>query len=171
MSRASLSGVFRAGEQQRRRQDRLLKLREQGLRDTMIGNAHAYGLAARMLQPFRHFARRAQYEGIAAVRRRLDEPELPVVHAGVLAHLREIAADEGEMVAAIDLPDRANALDGGLVPGMATERVTGIGGVDDHATRAQDLRCAPHEARLGVVGVNGEELCHRTAILNDEWNG
>ena len=99
MSRASFSGSSAPGSSSVEDRTGSLKLREQGLHDTVIGNAHAYGLAARMLQPFRHFARRAQYEGVAAVRRRLEQPELPVVHARVLADLREIAADEREMVA------------------------------------------------------------------------
>jgi hypothetical protein len=51
---------------------------------------------------------------------------------------------------------------------VTPQRVAGIGRVHDHAAGAQDFRGAAHEARLRVGGMNGEELGHDTAILNDE---
>ena len=65
--------------------------------------AHADSLALRMQQPSRHFARRLQYESVAAGRRRLDQPELPVVYARVSCRFAQIAAQQAEMVARIDL--------------------------------------------------------------------
>src|SRR6185295_1153551 len=97
----------------------------------MIRDAHSYAPAARMLQPLRHLPGGVQYEGVAPGRRGLEQPELPVVHARVLAHFREIAADQREMVALIDLADGAYALHCGLVAQMAAERIAGIGRIHD----------------------------------------
>ena len=55
----------RAGQDQRRRQDRLAQLREQRLHDGVIRHAHADRAALRMLQPPRHLARCRQQEGEA----------------------------------------------------------------------------------------------------------
>src|SRR5262245_32700196 len=157
-----------ARQHQRRREDRLFELGEKGMDDTVIRNAHADGLPAWVLQTFRHFAGSAQYEGIAARHCRLQQPELPVIHAGVLAHLGEVPAYECEGGSPVNLPDGPDALDGVLVRGMASERVARIGGIHDDMPRAQHVRSTAHKARLWIVRMNGEELGHRRAILKDE---
>src|SRR5687767_5517923 len=53
----------RARQQQRGGEHRLVKLGEQGMRDRVTGDTHADGFLAR--QAARHFAPRAQDEGIA----------------------------------------------------------------------------------------------------------
>ena len=70
-------------------------LRHRVLRDTQPD-----GLAARILQAPRHLARGAQNERIAARRGGLEHAICAIVHARVVRDLREVAAHQGEMVAA-----------------------------------------------------------------------
>ena len=52
------------------------------------------------------------------------------------------------MMIPIRLPNIANALQSRLVADMAAERVAGIGGIDDHASAAQDFDGLTYEAPL-----------------------
>src|SRR5687768_8265624 len=127
----------------------------------MVGNAHADGLLAR--QAPRHFAARAQDEGVAAGRNALDQLELRVVHDRVLGHLREVAAHQREVVTLVDGADATQALEPPGVAAVAAKRVAGIGRIGDHPAAAHDVRRLANQALLRMRGMNREELRHQAA--------
>ena len=105
----------------------------------MRRHAHADRLLAR--QAPRHFAARAQDEGVAARRRALHQLELRVVDDGVLGHLREVAAHQRQVVALVDRPDAAQALEPFRVrrdrsPARSRNR-------SDRRSRRRGARCPP----------------------------
>ena len=111
----------------------------------------------------RHFAPRAQDEGVAPGRRALHQLELRVVHDRVLGDLREITAHQRQVMTLVDAPDAAQALEPVRVAAVAAQRVAGVGRIGDDAAAAHDLRRLEHEALLGMGGVDREELGHQRA--------
>ena len=85
----------------------------------MVGNPQAYGLALGMQHPSRQFLRSFENKGIAARRRRLEQPVLDVVYPGVLGNFRKVTDHQGQVVTVIDLANFANAIDCRLVAQMA----------------------------------------------------
>jgi len=83
---------------------------QERLRRRVRRHAHADGLAPGVLQPARHFARRAQDEGIAARRRQLEHAELRVADDGVGRDLRQVAAHEREVVLVVHAAHAPQAL-------------------------------------------------------------
>ena len=78
--------------------------------------------------------------------------------------------DPSEMMIAFDLPNFANLTLCILVANMATERITRIGGIHDHATCAQDFRCLTNQARLRIFREQGRRHPrHRRA--RRQWRG
>ena len=108
-----------------------------------------------------HFFGRLQNEGVAARGGGLELAELGVVDFGVSAQLAQIGAHQGQVVFQIDFADGEDALHCGFVAEFAAERVAGVGGVDDDSAVADDVRRLLNQAFLGVVGVDGEKLCHK----------
>ena len=157
---ASLSGSDRAGKDQRRRQDGLAQFREQRLHDGMIRHAHPDRAALRVLQPPRHLARGRQQERESARGALADDPELPVVDLGEMADFRKIPQHEREVVSFVDAADLPDPPGRRRIADVAAERVARVGGIGDHAARAQDGRRLPDETRLGIGGVHLEELSH-----------
>ncbi len=153
----------RAGQDQRRRQDRLAQLGEQRLRDRMVRDAHADGAALRVLEAARDFARRRQQERERAGRTLPDDPELPVVEPREMADRRKIAQHQRQVVLVVEAANLPDAPRGHGVAEMAAERVARIGRIRDDAAVAQDRRRLPDQARLRVGGVNLEELGHARA--------
>src|SRR5581483_4537696 len=84
---------------------------------------------------------------------------------GVQRHLREVAANQGEVMPVVERAYTADALHGRLVPDVAADRITRIGRVDDHAAVAHDLDGALYQARLRILGVNFEVLRHAVAAM------
>ena len=78
------------------------------------------------------------------------QPELAGVDLGIARDLREVTADQREVVVPVGLTDAADALQSLFVPDMATERVAGIGRVGDHPARPQELDRLPDEAQLRI---------------------
>ena len=124
--------------------------------------AHADGFAARMQQPARHFARCVQDEGVTAGRCRLDQPELPVVDARIGRRFGQIAAQQPEMVACIDLAYRADALHRRLVADVTAEGVARIRRIDDHPAVANDRDRLADQPQLRIIGMNGKNCATAT---------
>ena len=67
------------------------------------------------------------------------------------------------MVRLADVADLANALRRRRIVQMAAERVTRIRRIGDHPAVTQDFGREPHQPRLWMRGVDGEELGHDEA--------
>src|SRR5438477_12183966 len=123
-------------------------------------DTHADRLTARMQEPARHLARRAQDESIAARRCVLEQTELAVVDARVYRGFGDIAAYQREMVTRVDRADGTDALHRGLVADMTAQRVTRISRVNDHSSGADNLDRLKYQPRLRISGMNAEKLRH-----------
>ncbi|OIQ71704.1 hypothetical protein GALL_466740 [mine drainage metagenome] len=117
-----------SGQDEGRRQQRLCHLGQQGMGDGMLRHAHADGLARGMRHAARNFLGGFENEGVRPRGAGADHAVLPVVHPGIGAEFGQIAAQQGEVVAFIDLPDFPQALDGSLVVEVADQGIRGIGG-------------------------------------------
>ncbi len=124
----------------------------------MFGNAHADGLARRVRQPPRHFLGRLQDEHVGARRGALEPAVLPVVDAGKVAELGQVAAHQRQVVAVIDAAQPAQALDGALVVEPAGQRIAGIGRQRNQAALLQDLGGLIDQARLRIERMDLEVL-------------
>jgi hypothetical protein len=129
--------------------------------DGMIGHADADRLARRMRQPPRHFPRRLEDEGVRARRDVADQPVLGVVDLGVVGDLRQVAAQQRQVMALVDAADPPHAVDRGLVVEMAHQRVAGVGRERADAAMIDHLRGLPQQPQLRIDRVNDEELRHR----------
>ena len=64
------------------------------------------------------------------------------------------------MVFLIDFTNRENALHRIFVTEFATQRVAGVRRVNDNAATADNIGGLLDEAVLGIIGMDGEKLCH-----------
>src|SRR5882672_5851620 len=122
----------------------------------MIGHTYANGVALGIEQTFWHFPARFENECIAARRGRLERPVLYVVDDRVLPELREVAADQREMMMRIQLADATHALHGALVADLAAQRIAGIGRIYHQSAVAHDFDRATNESLLGIFGMYRE---------------
>ena len=152
-----------ARENQRRRQNRLGGFTEQRAHCRMIGHPHADRAAPWMLHPPRHFIGRSQQEREFARRALADNPELRIVHSRKAADLREVAANERQMVAGVDTAQRANPPRGICVADPAPERIARIGRIGEHAAGTQQRSGGTDQARLRMGRMELEQLSHRRA--------
>ncbi len=97
---------------------------QQGVGHLVVRDAHADRLLSRVQQAAGNFLGGRQDERVAAGGGRLDRAEDPVVHVDQLAQLGEVLADQGEVVAVVQLPDGPDPVDAVLVPELATQRET-----------------------------------------------
>jgi intracellular septation protein len=79
---------------------------------------------------------------------RAQQPVLPVVDHRVLADVRQVPADQREVVIAVRLANVADAFECRLVADVAAERVARIRGVNDDRAAAQCLDRLTHVAAL-----------------------
>ena len=98
------------GQLQRAGHQRLTELGQEAWTTVCSGNPHAHRRLLRVQQPARHLAGCRQDERVAAGRARLHRPERGLVDLHELAQLREVAADEGEVVAGLQVADLADAV-------------------------------------------------------------
>ncbi|MNO97934.1 hypothetical protein D3C76_896610 [compost metagenome] len=91
---------------------------------------------------------------------RLEQPEDPRIDLGEQAHLRQVAANQREVVVLVQLSQATDPLHGVFVTNLATQRVGGIGGIDHHPALADDLDRLFDQARLRVFRMNLEKLTH-----------
>ena len=149
-----------ARQQQRRREHRLVQLRQQRVRHGVRGNAHADRLAPRMRQPARHLARGAQDERVAAWRGALEQAKARVVDDRIGGDLRQVPAHQRQVVARIHAPHPAQALHRARIVEAAAQRVAGIRRIGDQPAVAHDLRGAAHQPRLRMRRMYREVLRH-----------
>src|SRR5450631_1939313 len=126
----------------------------------MVGHAHANRASFRMLEPAWNFPCRRQQKSVTARYALLDDAKAPVVELRVTAYFREIATHQRHMVTCVYPSQFPNALHGGGVTHMATQRIAGVGGIRDHAARPHNRSRLTDQAMLRIVGMNGEELRH-----------
>ena len=155
----SFSGSARSADQRGGEQRRAVHL-QQVLQHLVVRHAQADGLALRMAHAPRHFAGGVEDEGEGARGRRLQQPVLLVVHARVVGHLAQVAAQQREVVLVVDPADLAQPVGRGLVVQVAGDRVAGVRGHGDHAAAVEDGHRLLQQARLRVVGVQFEVLGH-----------
>ena len=114
----------------------------------MVGYPQADRAAPLVLQAPRRLARCLEQERVRTGRVGAQQPVLPVVHQGVAADVRQIAAHQGKMMMAIGVANGADSLQRRLVADVAAERIAGIGGIDDHPAAAQSIDRLANEASL-----------------------
>ncbi|MCY1425346.1 hypothetical protein D9M71_411330 [compost metagenome] len=90
----------------------------------------------------------------------LEQAEGSRVDLGEQAHLRQVAADQGEVVVLVQLAQAANPFNGVLVADLATHGVGGVCWIDHHAALANDFDGLFDQARLRVFRMNLEKLTH-----------
>ena len=129
----------------------------------MIGNTDADGSTLFMLKPTRRLAGRFKEERIRSRRARLQQAKLPSVHLGEAGDLRQVAANQREMMVAIRLTNSANALQGLFISDVTAERVAGVCWVGDDAPMTNDLCSLPHQTLLRILGMKPKAL-HRLMI-------
>ena len=137
------------------------------MHDAMGRDAYAYRFATRMQQAARNFTRGVQYECVASWRRRFEQPELAVIDARIGRSLRQIPAQQSEMMARIQAAYRTDALHGGFVANPATQRVTGICRIHGHPAGAYDLDRLSYQALLRILRMNGKKLCQFNSPMTD----
>jgi len=106
-------------------------------------------------------------KGVAAWSRRLDGTEHAVRHLHELAELREILADQREVVPVIELADRPDPLDAVLVAELATEGVAGVRRIGDHSTLPHDVGDLRDRATLRVGRMDVEVPGHAKSVELD----
>jgi len=126
----------------------------------MLGHPQADGAFLRVQQQARHFAGGVENKGVGPRRVGLEQAEGAGVDLGEQAQLRQVAADQREVVLVVQLTQASYTLDRALVADLATDGVGRICWIDHHATGANDLHGLFDQARLGVLRVNLEELTH-----------
>jgi len=154
-----------AVEQQRGRQDGFAELAQQRLDDAMLGDTQADGVVLLVQQPLGHLAGAAQDKGIGSRRMRLENAELGIVDLGIAPQLGQVAADQGEIVAAVEAADTEQTRGRFLVAHLAAEGIAGVGGINDHAALLENLHDLLDQALLRVVAVDVEELGHKLCLF------
>jgi hypothetical protein len=86
---------------------------------------------------------------------------LRVVDHGVLGHLGQVAAHQGQVVALVDRAHAAQALEAFRAGAIAAQRVARVGRIGDHAAVADDIGRLADEPLLRMRRVDGEELGHQ----------
>ena len=90
----------------------------------------------------------------------LEHPESAGVDLGEQPQLRQVAANQREVVLLIQLTQPAHALHGVLVADLATNGVGRVCGINHHPALADDLDSLFDQARLRVFRMNLEKLTH-----------
>jgi len=91
---------------------------------------------------------------------RLENAERTGVDLGKQAQLRQIAADQREIVLVIQSAQTAHTFDRDFIADLATNGVGGVRGIYHHPAAANDLDCLFDQARLRVFRMNLEKLTH-----------
>ena len=101
-----------------------------------------------------------QDKGVAAGRSCFELAELGIIHFGVSTQFTQIGTHQGQVVFLIDFANRENALHRIFVAEFATQCIAGIRRVNDDAATADNIGGLLDEAVLGIIGMDGEKLCH-----------
>jgi intracellular septation protein len=155
-----IDGYVITGQQQCRAHDRLAHRFEQRLRDRVIGNADADGLAPRILQTTRHFAGGRQNESVRTGGQRTHQAIDLVINPRVNTDIGEVAANQGKIMILIDFTDQPDLLLRRLITQLAAQRIAGISGVNDHASLTHDRGGLVDQAHLRIVRVYAKQLAH-----------
>jgi len=127
----------------------------------VVGDANSDGSLLRVGQPSRHLFGRRQDERVRPGCGRLDGAEGSVVQDHELAELREVGADQGEVVPFVEAAQLSDALRAPCAAEAAPQRVAGVGRVGHQGVVLGDHgRYLRHGARLGVSRVNIEVAGH-----------
>lgn len=113
-----------------------------------------------MHQQPRYLAGGIENEGIRPRNVRFEQAERRRIDLGEQPHLRQVAAQQREVVLLVQLAQAPNPLDGVFIANLAAQRVGRVGRVNHHATLADDLDGLFYQARLWVLRMNLEKLAH-----------
>src|SRR5438477_5809948 len=155
-----VEGLDGARGYQCRRNERLAQLGQQCLHDSMVGDPHAYRAALRVFEPAWNFTTSRQEKCVTAGHALLDDAKLPVVENRVTSDFGEIAAHQGQMMLVVDAAQCANALRRGDIAHTASQRVTRVGGIRDHAACTQNRGRLPQESGLRISRMDRKILRH-----------
>src|SRR5690606_5783274 len=111
-------------------------------------------------QHARHFTGGLQDKCVGAGRVQLEQAKGLGVDLGEQTQLREVAADQGEVVFVVKLAQAADAIHRALVTDPATQSVGRLSRREQEAAAANALGVLLYQPRLGGVRVNLEELAH-----------
>ena len=99
-----------------------------------------------------------------ARREPLEDPIGRVVHPSIGPELREIPADQGQIVMFVQATDLADPVQRRFITDMAAERISGVGGIHHQAASGDDIRGLLQQPLLGMSGVDGKILAQGTAF-------
>jgi len=137
----------------------------------MFRYAQTNGSPFWVLQHFRHFACRRQYECVWARGERFNQAIGPVINASVQADLREICTYQREVMFLVGAPNLANSVDSLPVTNMAPERVAGVSRIRNETTALDDARDDRHPMRLRVCWVHFDEFSHARIVGEQRLRG
>ena len=133
---------------------------QQQLQALAVGHPQANGLARGVAHAAGHFLGGFEDEGVGARRAQLEQAVLAVVHPRIVGQLRQVAAQQGEVVFFVHLADAAQAVYRVLVVQVADQRVAGVRGHGHDAALLQQQRGLLEQPGLRVVGMGFEVLGH-----------
>jgi hypothetical protein len=105
----------------------------------MLRNANADGLALFVGDALGQFLGGGKDERVRTRRQLFEQTKLAIVDARIGRDFRQIAADQRELVMAVEIADPAQAFGGLAIVEMTAERVAGVGRIGDHRTVADAL--------------------------------
>jgi hypothetical protein len=117
-----------------------------------------------------HLVGGAQQEGEAARRPLADGAELPVVHPREPSDLREILADERQVMPLVHAAKRTDAARRIGVADPASQRIARIGGIRYDAAAAQDCGRHADQSRLRMGRMHRQQLGHRRGPSSGSYN-
>ena len=126
----------------------------------VVGNTQADGFTFGVKRAIGYFFGCLQDKGITAGRSCFELAKLGIIYFGISTQFAQIGTHQGKMVFLIDFTNRENALHRVFVAEFATQRIAGIRRVNDNAATADNVGGLLDEAVLGIIGMDGEKLCH-----------
>ena len=156
--------LVRAGQQERAGQEGLAERAQQRADHGMVGDPHPDGLLLRVREPAGDFLGRRQDERVGPRCRGLDRAERRVVEVHELAELREVGADEREVVLAVEVPDGADAVRAGVAAEQAAQCVAGVCRVGDQCVVVQQRDDLADGPWLRIPRMDVEVLRHALSV-------
>src|SRR5690606_1152720 len=133
---------------------------QQRVDDLVRRHADAHGALLGVLKPARRFVGRLEHERERARRQGANQSISRVIHTRVVGDLRQIPADQAELMASVDPTQSSNAVQSSLVRQPTPERIGRIGRVHDDGTFPQRIGGTLEEPPLRVDRVHLEVEAH-----------
>lgn len=130
----------------------------------MVRYPQPYCPSLRVLESLGNLAARLQYKCVGTGSKRFDQAVCPVFDSSINADLRQIRANEREIMILVCLPNSANSVNGSLVTDVAAKCVAGVCRIRDEATSTDNLNDFRDKSLLRVFGMNFYQSRHARIV-------